>query len=119
MLVEVNICGNLITWLRTSWISSAVCKQEPLPTSPDGALDALTQRLDDGCEDPDYKPPLDLDTIPLDLDTIPMDSDTPPLASPTHSYNLRPRRRSRVGSETVSSLRFESADSYTKSTPKL
>lgn len=76
--VDVISCeGHPITWLIPTWISSLVSEEkEPLPALNDGYSDSQVH-VDNESEDPDYKPPLDLN----DLDT-----------TPTHAYNLRPRR---------------------------
>lgn len=79
VIVDVISCeGHPITWLIPTWISSLVSEEkEPLPALNEGYSDSQVH-VDNESEDPDYKPPLDLNGL----------DDT----TPRHAYNLRPRR---------------------------
>ena len=78
MIVDVISCeGHPITWLIPTWISSLVSEEEPLPALNEGYSDSQVH-VENESEDPDYKPPLDLNGL----------DDT----TPRHAYNLRPRR---------------------------
>lgn len=91
-------CGNPLTWLFPSWTSSSLFREE---SCLDRSIDDQAQVVD-GFEDPDYLPPIDV-VSPL---------------TPSHSYNLRPRRGSRLCSDTTSSLRWKSVGAFTEAVSK-
>lgn len=64
--------GNPITWLFPSWTSNSVREEESCIDDSSGPQ----PQADDGFPDPDYEPPADVVSP----------------STPSHSYNLRPRR---------------------------